>query len=148
MPRLAVLALLAIAPPADAPAPTPLSPALRERCVNVLRDAIHSDEFWPAMHAAEALTLAGHGSKVLVALAGRIGNEYEATFARFHSEWLEEGAASLLFQLHQIGSGRRQLRRALGGPGSRRTRRRPGVPVAVRPIRRLAAGKVATRAAK
>jgi len=85
----------------------------------------------------------------LVALAGRIGNEYEATFARFHREWLEEGAASLLFQLHQIGSGRRQLlRRARGGPGSRRTRRRPGVPVAVRPIRRMAAGKVATRAAK
>jgi CHAD domain-containing protein len=85
----------------------------------------------------------------LVALARRIGNEYEATFARFHREWLEEGAASLLFQLHQIGSGRRQLlRRARGGPGSRRTRRRPGVPVAVRPIRRMAAGKVATRAAK
>jgi len=85
----------------------------------------------------------------LVALARRIGDEYETTFARFQHEWLEEGAAPLLFQLHQIGSGRRQLlRRARGGSGSRPTRGRLRVPVAVRPIRRIEADKVASRATK
>jgi sialidase-1 len=37
----------------------------------VLRDALKSDEFWPAMHAAEALTRAGEKKEVLTALAGR-----------------------------------------------------------------------------
>lgn len=36
----------------------------RERALTVLREGLHSGEFWPAMHAAEALTLAGHGEEV------------------------------------------------------------------------------------
>jgi sialidase-1 len=68
---LVLLALLALPARAAAADPTPLSPDLRERCEKVLRDGLKSDEFWPAMHAAEALTLAGHGGEVLTALAKR-----------------------------------------------------------------------------
>lgn len=68
---LALVALLAPAPDAEPPTPTPLDPSLRQRCEKVLRDGLKSDEFWPAMHAAEALTLAGHGREVLDALAKR-----------------------------------------------------------------------------
>lgn len=49
----------------------PLDPALRERCLAVLRTGLASEEFWPAMHAAEALSLAGEGKAVLAALAKR-----------------------------------------------------------------------------
>jgi sialidase-1 len=42
--------------------------ALRERCLAVLRGGLASDEFWPSMHAAEALTLAGQGKEVIAAL--------------------------------------------------------------------------------
>jgi sialidase-1 len=51
--------------------PVPLEPALNERCLEVLRAGLARDEFWPAMHAAEALTIAGHGNEVLAALAKR-----------------------------------------------------------------------------
>src|SRR5688572_18441082 len=49
----------------------PLDGALRDRCLSVLRAGLASDEFWPAMHAAEALTLAGDQGEVLAALAKR-----------------------------------------------------------------------------
>ena len=69
-----LLLLVLLAAPvraADPPAAVPLDPALRDRCLAVLRDGLKSDEFWPAMHAAEALTLAGQGQEVLAALAKR-----------------------------------------------------------------------------
>ena len=44
---------------------------LRERCLAVLRAGLTSEEFWPAMHAAEALSLAGEGKEVLASLAKR-----------------------------------------------------------------------------
>ncbi len=50
---------------------SPLDKALRERCEKILRAALQSDEFWPSMHAAEALTLGGHGRDVLGVLAKR-----------------------------------------------------------------------------
>jgi sialidase-1 len=50
----------------------PLAPAIRERCLETLRSAINSDEFWPAMHAAEALTLAGAGNEVVASLRDRL----------------------------------------------------------------------------
>src|SRR5688500_1749956 len=75
MRALASLTLAAVtsfsARAAELPAPTPLDPVLRGRCEEVLRAALVSDEFWPAMHAAEALTLAGRGRDVLAALARR-----------------------------------------------------------------------------
>ncbi|MDA1055808.1 MAG: HEAT repeat domain-containing protein [Planctomycetota bacterium] len=41
-----------------------LSDELRARCLKTLRDGMTSDEFWPSIHAAEGLTLAGHGDEV------------------------------------------------------------------------------------
>lgn len=52
--------------------PAPLTPELRDRCLDILRKGIKSDEFWPAMHAAEALTLAGAGSQVVAQLRDRL----------------------------------------------------------------------------
>jgi sialidase-1 len=52
-----------------------LGSATRDRCLTVLRAALKSDEFWPAMHAAEALTLGGQQSEVLAALANRSASD-------------------------------------------------------------------------
>lgn len=41
-----------------------LSEATRQRCLDILRAGVASDEFWPAMHAAEGLTVAGLGGEV------------------------------------------------------------------------------------
>ena len=38
------------------------------RCLKILRGAVRSDEFWPSMHAAEALTLTGRGDEVVTLL--------------------------------------------------------------------------------
>jgi len=48
---------------------------VRERCVRVLKTGLSSDEFWPSMHAAEALTQAGFDDVVLKALGGRLDAE-------------------------------------------------------------------------
>lgn len=64
---LTFLLLCCVLSPANADSPTPkikLSPETEKRCLEVLREAIYSDEFWPSMHAAEALTLAGKGNEV------------------------------------------------------------------------------------
>lgn len=42
-----------------------LSPEIRNQCLQVLRAGMRSDEFWPSIHAAEGLTLAGHGREVI-----------------------------------------------------------------------------------
>ena len=55
----------------QARAALPLAPDLQERCLAVLRAGLASDEFWPAMHAAEALTIAGQRGEVLAALGKR-----------------------------------------------------------------------------
>ena len=44
---------------------------LRRKPLAVLRAGATSEEFWPAMHACEALTYAGRGEEVLAALARR-----------------------------------------------------------------------------
>ena len=55
----------------QASVPVPLESALKDRCLAVLRAGLASDEFWPAMHAAESLTIAGRGEEVLASLAKR-----------------------------------------------------------------------------
>lgn len=56
-------------------APRP-GPRVMARCLSVLRAALDQEtEFWPAMHAAEGLTQAGHGAEVLAALKGRLEQE-------------------------------------------------------------------------
>lgn len=44
--------------------PIVLSDDVRTRCVKVLTEGLHSDEFWPSIHAAEGLTLGGYGHVV------------------------------------------------------------------------------------
>ena len=53
----------------------PLPANTREQCLKVLRAALVGGEFWPAMHAAEALTLAGEGAEVKSALLPRLKTE-------------------------------------------------------------------------
>ena len=110
-------------------------PALRWRCIKILRDGLRSEEFWPSMHAAEALTQAGFEHVVLYALRDRLGKEtneqYRCGLAR---EQVRAGkpelaqvmlsilpnkqskarihAAESLYKVRQIGDGR-ALRAAL-----------------------------------
>jgi len=63
--------------PANAADSIELTPGLRSRVVEVLRKALESDEFWPSMHAAEALTLAGHGDEVRRLLEPRVADEQD-----------------------------------------------------------------------
>jgi sialidase-1 len=56
----------------------PLSAELRLKCLNVLRAAVEGEEFWPAMHAAEALTLAGEGKSVVPHLEERLKTDKDA----------------------------------------------------------------------
>ena len=52
-----------------------LKPAEREQCLAVLRAGMHADEFWPGIHAAEALTLAGLGEEVRTFLEPKLKTE-------------------------------------------------------------------------
>lgn len=78
--RLAIAACL-VAAYAIASNPADPSPALtldettREHCLTVLREGLAGPDFWPAMHAAEGLTLAGQPSEVLAALGPRLPTE-------------------------------------------------------------------------
>ncbi|MDP1797043.1 MAG: sialidase family protein [Planctomycetaceae bacterium] len=49
-----------------------LDAATRERCLSILRKGVNSEEFWPAMHAAEALTQAGFPEETRKAIAPRV----------------------------------------------------------------------------
>ena len=75
----AMLGLFLMCLPADAgqdeDGALTFDPALRWRCIKILRDGLRSDEFWPSMHAAEALTQVGFGHVVLFALRDRLGKE-------------------------------------------------------------------------
>jgi len=57
-----------------------LSDPEQERCLEVLRGglAAHEAFFWPAMHAAEALTLAGYGEEVKPVLTPLLASEEDA----------------------------------------------------------------------
>jgi sialidase-1 len=54
------------------------APPDRERCLSALREGLAADEFWPAMHAAEALSDEGAGEEVRRALASRLATEADA----------------------------------------------------------------------
>ena len=47
----------------------------RQRCLAVLREGIDSAEFWPAVHAAEGLTLGGHAAEVRARFGPRLERE-------------------------------------------------------------------------
>lgn len=48
---------------------------VRQKSIEILRDALDSDEFWISMHAAEALTLAGQQDRVRASLEPRLLSE-------------------------------------------------------------------------
>jgi sialidase-1 len=78
--RIAILGAWALALGASAraeerPPLLDLDEATRARCLAALRAGLGSDEFWPAMHAAEALSLDGHGDEVRAALAPKLPME-------------------------------------------------------------------------
>lgn len=50
----------------------------RDQCVEVLRQGLQGDEFWPAIHAAEGLTLGGYASEVLAFLKPKLQTEQDA----------------------------------------------------------------------
>ncbi len=52
-----------------------LDEATRQRCLDILRSGLRSDEFWPSIHAAEGLTLAGHGDEVIDYLTDKLPAE-------------------------------------------------------------------------
>lgn len=52
-----------------------LNKATRNKCYRILREAVRSDEFWPSMHAAEALTLGGKGEEVRKLLEPKLKTE-------------------------------------------------------------------------
>ena len=55
--------------------PQPVDAQLILECMSILRGGLASEEFWPAMHAAEALTYANAGSEVIAALKARLPEE-------------------------------------------------------------------------
>jgi sialidase-1 len=52
-----------------------LESSTRQRCMAVLREGLRGSEFWPAMHAAEGLTLGGHGDEVIEFLKPKLATE-------------------------------------------------------------------------
>lgn len=57
--------------------PQPVDPQVISECMSILRAGLASEEFWPSMHAAEALTYADAGSEVITSLKGRLPNEQD-----------------------------------------------------------------------
>jgi sialidase-1 len=144
-----------------------LTNEVRGRALAVLRDGLKSDEFWPAMHAAEALTIAGQGSEVLAALLPRLeperDDQHRCGLARelvragdkFKSQIMlnilasdndygHVHAAESLYKVAEIGDGR-LLRRALDQTANLRLRAmaaaalaRCGSPKAQAVVRQLA----------
>ncbi len=57
--------------------PQYVDPQLISECLLILRSGLASDEFWPAMHAAEALTYSDSGSEVITALKDRLPKEQD-----------------------------------------------------------------------
>ena len=71
--------MVPVLPAQEAPAPKTvrLDDAVRSRCLRVLRRSLRSDgdDFWPAIHAAEGLTLAGHGGEVIAYLGPKLADQ-------------------------------------------------------------------------
>lgn len=85
------------------PAKIQLSPETRARCLEVLREGIRSDEFWPSMHAAEALTLAGKGAEVRTIVEPKLKTEkddqHRCGLARELVRAGDRSKAAIMFQI-------------------------------------------------
>ena len=71
----ALLLLVGEMTPVMGAAKMKLDSKVKSRAVEILRAGLTSDEFWPSMHAAEALTLAGYGVLVRHELHDRFVKE-------------------------------------------------------------------------
>lgn len=80
-----------------------LTPETEARCLEVLREAIRSDEFWPSMHAAEALTLAGKGAEVRMIVEPKLKTEkddqHRCGLARELVRAGDRSKAAIMFQI-------------------------------------------------
>lgn len=80
-----------------------LSPETKARCLEVLREAIRSDEFWPSMHAAEALTLAGEGAEVRKVVEPKLktdkDDQHRCGLARELVRAGDRSKAAIMFQI-------------------------------------------------
>ncbi len=52
-----------------------LSQETENRCLKILREGMQNEEFWPSIHAAEGLTLSGHGNEVIQFLKPKLKTE-------------------------------------------------------------------------
>ena len=73
---LATLVFLSVQSlPAADKAVIELDDATHAKCLKILRDGMRGDEFWPAIHAAEGLTLGGYGKEVIEFLTPKLGTD-------------------------------------------------------------------------
>jgi sialidase-1 len=54
-----------------------LTDVVKVRCVEVLTQGLHGDEFWPSIHAAEGLTLGGYGDVVRKHLTPKLATQLD-----------------------------------------------------------------------
>ena len=57
-----------------------LTANMHDKCLKVLREGLHSNEFWPSVHAAEALIDAGYGFDATPVLKARLSEEEDALY--------------------------------------------------------------------
>jgi sialidase-1 len=85
-----------------------LSAPLKQRCFEVLRGALKLEEFWPGMHAAEALTLSGHADEVQAALSDKLTKETDVLrrvgLARELARSGDRGKTKVLFEILASGA--------------------------------------------
>ena len=116
----------------------------RNQCLRILREGLRSDEFWPSIHAAEALTLAGKGEEVrdylepkvpsetddqkLCGLARELVRAGNRSHAKIMLDILDKEdtyghthAAESLFKVNEIGDGV-AMRRVMTGTKDMKTR--------------------------
>lgn len=70
-----LLACCAAAVTSSAETPLTLSTEIHQRCLQVLRGGMRDGEFWPSIHAAEALTIAGRRDEVRAFLSPKLETE-------------------------------------------------------------------------
>lgn len=74
-PALLLLSLFVSAPANASDGTLELDSATRQKCLGVLRKGMRSEDFWPSIHAAEGLTLAGNGQEVIAFLLPKLDHE-------------------------------------------------------------------------
>ena len=101
-----------------------ISDSLRDRCLSVLQSGMRGEEFWPAIHAAEGLTLSGCGNEVIRFLKPKLADEtddqHRCGLAR---ELVRAGHRASGKVMLDIAAGDDEVRRLCHQPGDRRVRR-------------------------